>query len=387
MDVVQRLIKQVGIVTTSLCVGIIVLSFMAMTSTISLGRLTLSPGSALLRISRPWTLVTGSLVETNPLKLLISVPAIAYFGRIIESRVSLPSFAAFVVVSIAGAGVIIALGTVVLYFMTRNTGLLFDDIYGSFGVVETLAVGAFQLDPDTSVPRVPTLSHKLVPSLVLAVTLVVELLLGLGEDTAFVCVSLVLSWCYLRFWQPRGPSRGDWREEFAFAHMFAEAFRPPVEAVGRVVYSLLGRLWFFREPAVPPPPLPTGVHHQDVEAPEAPLVVDPVAERRRARALKALNSRMASMGKPRGGRTGGRGFARQNGQRGLVPSQSTAASGGSSNGGVDPVTSAPSNADGAHGGGGAVSTKSDDGGEADTAVSTPTPALADEGGAGAGVVA
>lgn len=134
------------------------------------------------------------------------------------------------------------------------------------------------------------------PVLVLAVTLVLELVLGIGEDTAMASVALVLSWAFLRFWQPRGESRGDWRDEFAFAAMFPEAMRPPVEALSRVVYSVLGGLWFFKEPAVPPPPLPTGVqHHTDVEAAAAPKVVDPVAERRRQRALKALNSRMASM--------------------------------------------------------------------------------------------
>ena len=150
----------------------------------------------------------------------------------------------------------------------------FAELYGTGGVIVALAVAAFNIDAAGHAPYVPLLHavrqchfvslrsptqpsrllfvawHRWcscflffflpssffphpcslvhlqhVPMAVVYAVLLMEHTLGMSADSKFAVISVVFSWMYLRFWDPFGDTRGDWRAEFAFRAMFPEPLR------------------------------------------------------------------------------------------------------------------------------------------------------------------
>jgi hypothetical protein len=151
----------------------------------------------------------------------------------------------------------------------------------------TLFRGAFSL----RVPRFPLIHILLV--FVLSLTPLLSAASYLLVTSAFLT-----SWTYLRFYKSAFPDletsqppslRGDSSESFAFAEFFPEAVKPVVAAFSNSIYSILVMLRIctpFSASA------PSGSRSDNIMQRGAPGSARAEAERRRALALKELDSRL-----------------------------------------------------------------------------------------------
>eukprot|EP01102_Stenamoeba_stenopodia_P014466 TRINITY_DN4808_c0_g1_i2.p1 TRINITY_DN4808_c0_g1~~TRINITY_DN4808_c0_g1_i2.p1 ORF type:complete len:174 (+),score=30.07 TRINITY_DN4808_c0_g1_i2:567-1088(+) len=152
-------------------------------------------------------------------------------------------------------------------------------------------VASKQLNPDLEFGFIP-LRAKQLPGLIVALLLgmsALGVISGL-KYIPFPLFGLLYSWVYLRFFQVRGSTKGDVSEGFAFATFFPEILQTPVSIVSNLIFNIL-RLCC--------PCFRSSESQRQVHTfidPSAASLADPAdAERRRQRALRALDSRIAQI--------------------------------------------------------------------------------------------
>ncbi|CAG0913414.1 unnamed protein product [Notodromas monacha] len=247
---------------------------------------------------RVWTIFSCFFLEFHLWEVLVDIVTLVLCGKLIEplwGATEMLTFFGIVNVAVAVASSAFYL---VLYSFLFNPELLFDiRIHGLSGYIAAVTVCVKQVIPDQVVMKTPVtkITNRNVP-LGLLIIAIILYVLGLVEGTYPVMFGfgLVSSWIYLRFYQHHSNgTKGDMAENFAFATFFPNVIQPPVAVFCRLVFDALVRIKVCGKP----------VRRYDVAGPSSITITLPGmdtqdAERRRQKALKALNERLGRVESP-----------------------------------------------------------------------------------------
>lgn len=321
--------------------------------------LSLQPGNTLLGDHNIWNVVTFALLEPNVIKLAVSVllagrlAIIALTPTVDPTRAAANRVPTTVAVSVATAGLALSMGYLMAYMSSGVEAYLYRSIYGTGPLLGALSVCAFHAAGDApALPSLaPWLSTSALPLAIVVSEFIAQHALRASRGFAGTLLATGMAWTYLRFWhQYAAGSFGDGRPSFEFIAMLPVPAHPVLRPLLAVLSSLLLRLPLFRfttgdgMTALPSTSadLPAGMSvgggshgaagprqspghalssgagatggpgtpHASPEALAAlggsggVAVPDAVAERRREKALRQLDRRLAEM---RAGRSGGSG--------------------------------------------------------------------------------
>ncbi|CAM9968584.1 unnamed protein product, partial [Phaeothamnion confervicola] len=210
-----------------------------------------------------------------------------------------------VVVVAVACGVITSAGIFFLYILTRFEFLLSVEVHGFLGVLCALAVAVARRLPDALLVPGTGLGTRGMPLALLALSALCKAagLRAFATDFPFVCVGSYVGWAYLRFVHvyPDG-MQGDISTDFELVNFLPAPVRPMVKPMCDFAFGVLGLLGLFQDrarrqqaqqdAASGKAGLPLLAQHQ-IETVQAPR--DPVAERRRARAMQLLNDKFAKL--------------------------------------------------------------------------------------------
>lgn len=253
----------------------------------------LVPGFTLSTPYYFWNVFTAGFFEDSIVSLLICSLLLLIYGKHLESVWGSYEFGKFVIVTNIGVGVSTCFVVVMTYGVTGDETLIYSQHWcGLSGLLLGCAVASKQLNPDLEFGYVP-LRAKQLPGLIVALLLAMGAL-GIISGLKYIpfpLFGLLYSWIYLRFFQVRsGNSKGDFSEGFAFATFFPEMLQTPVSIVCNLIYNIL-RLCC--------PCFRSSEGQRQVHTfidPSAVSLADPAdAERRRQRALRALDTRIAQI--------------------------------------------------------------------------------------------
>eukprot|EP01038_Epipyxis_sp_PR26KG_P008058 gene8058-10916_t len=160
--------------------------------------------------------------------------------------------------------------------------------------------------------RLPFITNHNLPMIILLVQIALRLcgIHSLTMDLPFTCVALLFSWSYLRFYFRYGELQqqpiifGEKADEFSFVNMFPEQLHIIVIPFTTAFYNIIAMIGLY-PPLEVTPERKTPQHHlryADPILPEAEThSISPkpnkVADRRRAKAMKLLDAKLAELNK------------------------------------------------------------------------------------------
>ncbi|XP_014679276.1 PREDICTED: transmembrane protein 115-like [Priapulus caudatus] len=280
-----------SVVVKAICVAVVVGYFVSF-SNAAFDALSLTPAYLMPPHFWLWTLVTYPFMELHFWDVVIDIGVVGLCGKLLE-----PLWGAMeMLIFFSLINTCVALACVLTYLFaytcTRDPAYLYDaHVHGLVGYVAAVAVAVRQFMPEHVLSTTPCgkFRNRHVPAAVLALVVVMFLLGGLrGIYPCMFAAGLAASWVYLRFYQRHGNgTRGDMADGFTFASFFPNVIQPVVAIFSNSVYSLMVKLRLCKRV----------VRRYDVGAPSSITIslpgTDPHdAERRRQKAIKALNERL-----------------------------------------------------------------------------------------------
>lgn len=253
-----------------------------------------------------WNVLTASFVETSIFKLAFALVGMVGMGPAAEESLGHVGLAIFLLVVSLAAGLVTSTGTFVAYIVTRQEYLLDLELHGSFGLLAGLGVAAAQKSPEG--PLMPESFGPWFPKRYFPLLLLIASAVGralsvpvISDDFPFVFVGGYAAWVYLRFFAHivlGGPS-GDVNNEFQLVMFFPSVLRRVMKPLCDFTYGVFLLLGFFKGRAARVP-LPVvdgegGVDPSTAAILPLPERKDPIAERRRARAMKLLDEKFAKL--------------------------------------------------------------------------------------------
>jgi hypothetical protein len=175
---------------------------------------------------------------------------------------------------------------------TRN--LRFTPIGGLSGLIAGLLVAVKQIYPEHNVGVFGAkIAAKFVPLIVFGLLLAARAvrLVAFG-DLAFAAGGLVFGWVYLRYFQKREVGHGDLSESFAFQSFFPEPVAPFAGVISAIFFLVCKPVLLSMqgESVKSNPSVPRLLEQHAPHSSADPIDV----ERRRQRALRALDERISS---------------------------------------------------------------------------------------------
>jgi membrane associated rhomboid family serine protease len=257
--------------------------------------LVITPGFIIPAYMKVWTFVTAPLYENQWYLVPCSVAVLFASGIVLEPLWGTKEFLVFQAVAGCGGGLVTTALYLLIYMITSSESVLFATIHGLWPLLGGNLVALKQMKPDLTVVSIPQIRAKFW----LPCTLLVAVLLPLTGFVSWSAPVLVFmgalcGWIYLRFYQPRTDGRrGDLGDNFAFATFFPEMLQKPVSHLSEVLYSVFVKVKI----------CPKWVRSYDISSSSAVTIklpgVDSVdAERRKQKALKALNERLSKVESP-----------------------------------------------------------------------------------------
>lgn len=228
---------------------------------------------------------------------------VLFFGRYLEPLWGKQELLRFVLIVNAFSGLFTFLTVTLLYLLFKSEELLVTPFCSFSGAIVGFAVALKQLIPETElrVAGVVPLRAKFFPLLITATTVALAFV-GLPPYTVpHTLYGLIVSWVYLRLVQKKGDLVGDGADSFAFVTLFPEPVQPilgPVFSILHAVFTpiLSGCCGLGRPTGRTETSATDGNSSTSGSGAAALLPVhDPDAERRRQRALQALDARMAEL--------------------------------------------------------------------------------------------
>ncbi|PWN45710.1 DUF1751-domain-containing protein [Ceraceosorus guamensis] len=250
----------------------------------------------------PWTLITSSICETTVAEFLISIVSLPLAGRYLERLWGPIELVKFVGVVLVGSNVIAWFLAVLAYLVFRGERGMYGTQYHGLMALQTgFLVALAQLIPEHQIQLFHGRVRIRVRDLPMAYVTLSNVLCLVGELSPFILIQFgwLISWAYLRFFKAgEGGIRGDRSETFSFVSWFPPFLHKPVGALSNLLYPLFVKLgivqpWSYS--ALGDVELGVGRELPGRSNSGAE------AERRRAMALKALDSRAV----PRPGSSGG----------------------------------------------------------------------------------
>lgn len=252
--------------------------------------LAVTPGFLIPPNFRIWTLLTGGLIETRILYVAIDIAVLLLCGRQLEPLWGALELLKFLAILDVFASVSTTILCLVAYVSVQNTSVWFATFSGMAGVIGGVSVAFKQIMPDQKISlRFTSVRVERVPSILITISCILATIGVLPVANPLLLMSgIIIGWIYLRFYQPRGKGiKGDMNDHFVFASFFPAYIRSPVEKVSVICFNVMIRIGICKTP----------VRTYDVGAPSAITISLPGmspsdAERRRRKALRALNERL-----------------------------------------------------------------------------------------------
>lgn len=245
-------------------------------------------------------------METNPIKFVIMFASTILVGREVEPLWSIKKMSRVLGVGVVSGAAFIFLQTILTYRIEGDSDALFAEAsYGSSGVVTILLLGLKQERSTTRLPFLPArwdanCGHLV--SIAVLIAIVLGLMLGMMADAWLCVVGAVACWIDLRFFCPGDNGCvGDARDNLAFHSFFPAVCKPHLDRITSILSRTIGRSCGCvlsanarRETSV----RRSSDHRRTAQsgrsggesgqADEQSLI----AERRRARAIKALDAKL-----------------------------------------------------------------------------------------------
>jgi len=242
---------------------------------------------------RVWTLVTGLIVERSIFNVLIDIPILLLCGMYLEPLWGALELLKFIGITGIGTTLLTSFVSLAAYAVTQNYSLWFVQFSGISGVIGGIAVAFKQITPDQKIDlKIHIIRIKDLPFLTLLISVFLSVIrVFTYTQPVMVFCGICVAWIYLRFYQSHGKGiRGDMSEHFDVASLFPPILRPFLRAISTGLFGLMVRFGWCKNP----------VRTYDVGAPSAITISlpgsDPAdAERRRKKALRALNERLSKM--------------------------------------------------------------------------------------------
>eukprot|EP00033_Pygsuia_biforma_P004331 GCRY01004747.1.p1 GENE.GCRY01004747.1~~GCRY01004747.1.p1 ORF type:complete len:401 (+),score=30.07 GCRY01004747.1:259-1461(+) len=274
--------------------SVFLFSFLSFVSDFFFEIMALYPGYTITPHFYIWNVVTWSLVVKSVPVLLCYIFLLLTFVAEVErawSTVALAKFLVFVNVSV---GCLILFIFVFFYYFTFDEDYLYNPISGVNHMLAAFSM-VFRQKHDEELLEFLFVHFRLkakeLPLLYLGAAFVMSLFYRSPLVFLNALLGFYVSWLYLRFIQsnPTNGRRGDRRSEMAFVMFFPPSLRKYIQPVSRLAYRLicwcreenLPTHYTHRVPLTSMPPLP-GANKAD-------------ADRRRQRALEALENRLSAM--------------------------------------------------------------------------------------------
>jgi len=257
-----------------------------------------------------WNLLSSCFYETSIFKIVSDIVSIVFLANSIQIK-SNEQFFLYFLFSLLASTIVTSTYCFVRFFSTGQEENLISPIYGFNGVIMCVLMFARQQRRSEQVySSVPGLTYHNSPTLFILFQ-VVCLLLGfrsLVMDFHFTLISLFFCWSYLRFYYRYNEFEpaGDKSEDFSFVAMFPEPLHIVLIPFTTAFYNLFAIVGLF--PALEPVEKKLPHHLRYNEPPSiaqqsssgerlAELVpkVDLVAERRRLKAMKLVESKIAEL--------------------------------------------------------------------------------------------
>jgi len=227
-----------------------------------------------------WNLITSGYYENSLINLGFHVVALLLFGKYLEPIWGSREFLKFIILVNALCGVATFFFMVFLYLVSRSEVLWFKIVLCGFSsVLAGFTVAMKQMVPEQEIKLLFAISVR-VKSLPLILLLVQVAFFTLGfpsETLPFMFFGIFISWIYLRFFQVKMDTVGDHSEAFSFASFFPEPIQPAMTILSNIIFNLLALCKCCSRTQV--------TTMQPVDTPD-------IAERHRARALRALDKRL-----------------------------------------------------------------------------------------------
>jgi len=261
----------------------------------------LAPGSTIMYHFYVWNIVTGGLLEPNLIRFVISVGIILKLGISVESLWDVKRCGKYIGVTHIATGVTCFVLSTVRAMLTassdKSTRHLFSNQYGCGGLVAAMCIAYCLEWPHTTIPvkvgdwATKGIRSAHVFSAALAFIVLVHTVgIVVFHDFQLILVQTCIAWTYLRFFEKHpGGYAGNDDEHFAFAAFFPsklQRFIAPVSSIALRVFNCYGCLSNKDSPR----------SYKQVQSHDAVRSQrDDVAERRRLRALKELDQKLAAL--------------------------------------------------------------------------------------------
>jgi membrane associated rhomboid family serine protease len=304
--------------------------------------LALSPANTIIAKKYVWNLLTCSFYETNIVKLCCDLLVLVAAHKTSVRFGDGTQFTIFLAFSVAGCGVLTFVYCMIRFFATGLEEMLIEPMYGFSGTFIALAMFyRVQLKDAVVIPALPMITYHNLPIVVLVGQFLcysISPLKFMAHDLPFSFVSIPLSWSYLKFFYKFEDSFGNSvssiggpgsavGEEFNFVNMFPEALHVVVSPLTTAFYNLFALIGVFPElivvekskqrahhlfnhfqgggngnggSGVPGSPGVGGLGAAGAGAggsSSAATVANAIEDRRRAKALKLLDAKMAELEK------------------------------------------------------------------------------------------
>lgn len=263
--------------------------------------LSLSPGSTVMYHFYLWNIVTGGLFEPNIFKMIVCVVLFFFLGRIIERLWMTERLLKFLGITHVVTGVICFVFNSLSAILTANSDKsshhLFGAKYGCGGIVAAIMV-AYALEWPTL--KLPIATKKFIGDDVSTIKCISLLLFFVSltstfgipwHDTQIIWLHTTAAWVYLRFFERHDGYSGNNFDHFAFHCFFPELCRKVIEPASDIAWRVLNCYGCLSTESGEGFKALRG--HGSSGTQNLPSAQ--VAERRRLRALKELDAKLAQL--------------------------------------------------------------------------------------------
>ncbi|CAF1163854.1 unnamed protein product [Rotaria sordida] len=287
----QSAVFSSGLITKLICLFCIIgygLSFSSQCVQV----LTVIPGRVMPPNFWIWTFITHSFIELHIWHTIIDVIVVFLYSKMIEPLWGTKELLKFYFIVTIPNALVVTFTYFLFYGLTFNEDYLFErPIYGLASFIGAYSVVIKQIMPDTILATTPLckLKQDHVPLLIVILSTILWIVYAVPiHFLIMLSFGIIISWTYLRFFQVhQNGTQGDMSTSFSFASFFPPPISPIISIFANTIFAIFVKIKLCKP----------FVKKYNVASPSNITITIPGveavdADRRRQKALKALNDRM-----------------------------------------------------------------------------------------------
>uniref|UniRef100_M4BRC3 Peptidase S54 rhomboid domain-containing protein n=1 Tax=Hyaloperonospora arabidopsidis (strain Emoy2) TaxID=559515 RepID=M4BRC3_HYAAE len=262
------------------------------------GVLALSVADVILRHIRPWVYVTAGFYHPSIVQLLSVLPLAFGLAKRVEPELGALNLVRLLLFANTAAAIVLFVNLFMLYVVFRDPIYLEKSFSGFTGGITALLVAFMKPTPLATAslfPGVPLRCYPLIACVVFSLCTLAGMMFTAVPAVSSILVSAgpfsvlggYFGWYYLRFLNKnRDRTVGDVSNEFALVILLPDVCTPLVSPLANFCFNVVKLCGFFKKRAAQKPkmlPILTEIKN------------DPIAERRKARAMRALDEKLAKL--------------------------------------------------------------------------------------------